>query len=166
MDARVYLALGGNIGDRLANLRQAVSLLGGVIQIDRLSPVYETSPMYVTDQPAFLNMAASGSTDLSPLDLLQALKQIEADLGRDFHGLRFGPRPIDLDILLYGDQIIDLPTLQVPHIRMPERAFALAPLADIAADMVHPVSGLTIGQMLAAVDGQDSITRTRDRLDD
>ena len=148
--AIVYLGLGTNLGDRTANLRTAVTALAQVGTVARLSRVYETAPLYVTDQPAFLNMAACLETPDAPLALLRHLKALEDDLGRVV-SRRYGPRLIDLDILLHGDTVIDLPELTIPHPRLTERRFALAPLADLAADTVHPVAGLTIAQLLAAL---------------
>lgn len=161
----VHLALGGNIGDRRANLAAAIDRLGEQVHIDRLSAVYETAPMYVTDQPPFLNMVVSGATRLPPWELLRFVKGIEADLGRREGGQRFGPRPIDIDILLHGALVMAAPELEIPHPRLAERAFVLAPLADIAADLRHPVLGLTVTDLLAAVPGRDTVLRVADTLD-
>ena len=127
---KVILALGSNLGDRLANLRAAVALLSerGVI-ITRTSSVWETAPV-PADQPAFVNAALVGETEVSATDLLAVLKSIEHQLGRR-PARRWGPRPIDLDILFYGDQEIDSPDLTVPHPRIAERAFVLAPLSEV-----------------------------------
>lgn len=160
----VFLALGGNIGDREANLALAVGRLGAFVRVEALSAVYQTAPMYVTDQPAFLNMALRGATELEPAALLAALKHIEAELGREAGGLRFGPRPIDLDILLYGDTVMDTPALEIPHPRMAERAFVLRPLADVAADVRHPVLGRTVAELLAEVPGADTVVHYAEGL--
>lgn len=161
----VHLALGGNIGDRRANLAAAIDRLGEQVHIDRLSAVYETAPMYVTDQPPFLNMVVSGATRLPPWELLRFVKGIEADLGRREGGQRFGPRPIDIDILLHGALVLVAPELEIPHPRLAERAFVLAPLADIAADLRHPVLGLSVKDLFAAVPGRDTVLRVADTLD-
>lgn len=161
----VHLALGGNIGDRKANLAAAIDRLRERVDIDRLSAVYETAPMYVTDQPPFLNMAVSGATRLPPRELLRFVKGIEAELGRTEGGERFGPRPIDIDILLYGSLVMSAPELEIPHPRLSERAFVLAPLADVAADLRHPALGLAVRDLLAAVPGRDTVLRVADRLD-
>ncbi|MFQ5408887.1 MAG: 2-amino-4-hydroxy-6-hydroxymethyldihydropteridine diphosphokinase [Anaerolineales bacterium] len=142
------LALGANLGDRAANLRAALEALPPHARVVQSSPVYETAPQYVTDQPRFLNMAAQVETELSPVDLLQRLKSIEHALGRTATR-RYGPRVIDIDILFYADETVSAPTLQIPHPRIAERAFVLRPLADIAPDWVHPTSGQTVADMLA-----------------
>lgn len=147
----IYLALGTNLGDRAANLRAALEALPPDVQVLAASPVYETPPWGVVDQPAFLNQVARAETDLAPLDLLAYLKRLEAALGRT-PSARYGPRQIDLDILFYADRVIDLPGLNVPHPRLAERAFVLVPLADLAPDLVHPQTGLSVRQMLERVD--------------
>lgn len=147
----VYLALGGNMGDRMANLEAAIKALAPNVTVVERSPVYETDPKYVTDQPRFLNMALSAETDLDAPSLLAFLKNIEKRLGRG-PSERNGPRPIDLDIIFFGDEIIDLPDLTVPHPRLAERAFVLRPLADIASARIHPDIKLGIGEMLDALD--------------
>ena len=155
----VCLALGSNLGDRLANLEAAIARLAPAVEVAARSAVYETAPMYVTDQPAFLNMAVRGETALAPEALLAHLKAIEAELGRRSGGVRFGPREVDLDILLYGDVVLATPALELPHPRMAERAFVLRPLADVAAEVRHPVLGRTIAELLAEAPGADTVVR-------
>lgn len=144
---RVYIALGSNLGDRLGNLEKALAMLAPAVSIVRQSPIYDTDPKYVTDQPRFLNMVLVAETDLEPQALLTFLKDIETGLGR-IPGERFGPRPIDLDIVFFGEEIIDLPDLTIPHPRLSERAFVLRPLADLAPSMADPGSGVTVAEML------------------
>ena len=143
----VFIALGSNIGDREANLRRAQKALAPAVTVRDLSSVHETAPQYVADQPPFLNMVLRGATDLTPRDLLVLLKGLERDLGRT-PSRRFGPRLIDLDILYYEDQIVNEVDLQIPHPRISERDFVLKPLAEIAPDRRHPITGKTTGEML------------------
>jgi dihydropteroate synthase/2-amino-4-hydroxy-6-hydroxymethyldihydropteridine diphosphokinase len=146
----VYLALGTNLGDRRANLIGALRALAGRgLTVTALSRVYETEPAYVTDQPRFLNMVVQADTALEPLAVLDMLKALEADLGRAA-SVRYGPRLIDLDLLLAGDQVVGHERLTLPHPRLHERAFVLVPLAELAADVVIPGRG-TVGEALAAL---------------
>lgn len=145
--SRVCIALGANLGDRMANLESAIDALAPEVTVLDRSPVYETDPKYVTDQPRFLNMAVVAETALGAPDLLAFLKGIEERLGRG-PGERYGPRPIDLDIIFHGDTVVDLADLTVPHARLAERAFVLRPLADIAPTWIHPVTGHSVGKML------------------
>ena len=151
MSHLVYLALGTNLGDRLANLRLAIQAMPPAVQPLSVSSVYETPPWGYLDQPAFLNQVILAQTDLTPLDLLAFLKRLEVQLGRQ-PGIRYGPRLIDLDILLYDDLQLETPSLASPHPRLAERAFVLAPLADLAPDLCPPGAGLTVSQLLERVD--------------
>lgn len=145
--SEVFIALGSNLGDRAANLAAAIAALPPAVGAIRGSPVYETDPQYVTDQPVFLNMVLRGETALDPHSLLRRLKDIEIGLGR-VPAARNGPRLIDLDIVLFGDRIVDTPELIVPHPGLAERLFVLRPLADIAPLAIHPITGATVQQML------------------
>lgn len=153
-----HLGLGTNLGDRPANLRAALAALEDIGSITARSGVWETAPLYVTDQPAFLNMAAALETTLAPLELLTRLKGLEDALGR-VASVRYGPRLIDLDILLYGDALMDGEVLTLPHPRLCERHFALAPLAEIAGEIFHPRVGTTIASLLKGLPGGDDVTR-------
>lgn len=156
----VVIALGSNLGDRAANLRHAVDrLVANNITVTGRSSIWETPPV-PADQPEFLNAVVVAETELAPLDLLHALKTIEYDLGRR-PGRRWGPRPIDLDILFYGDEAIDGPDLTVPHPRIAERAFVLAPLAEVVSGPL-PILGETAQSLLAAI-GLQGAVRTQDR---
>ncbi len=145
--ATVYLGLGTNLGDRELNLRQALSLLGEKVAIDRVSSFYDTEPVGYLDQPRFLNAACRGRTGLSPAQLFKFVKRIEDDMGRA-PTFRNGPRVIDIDILFYDDMALKAPELEIPHPRLAQRLFVLAPLAEIDAAYVHPVLGRSMGELL------------------
>jgi 2-amino-4-hydroxy-6-hydroxymethyldihydropteridine diphosphokinase len=150
MKHTVYIALGTNLGDRLANLRAAIESMPPEIHVLAESHVYETPPWGYEDQPAFLNMVLKSETDLEPELLLNHLKLLEAELGRE-QSFHWGPRLIDLDILFYDDLVLDSPPLVIPHPRLHERAFVLVPLADVAPDHIHPVFNRSICELLARV---------------
>jgi 2-amino-4-hydroxy-6-hydroxymethyldihydropteridine diphosphokinase len=143
-----YIAVGSNVGDREANTKKAFSILEERTKIIKISSLYETKPMYLEDQGWFLNCIAKVETELSPKELLKFLKSIEQKLGRQTVK-RNGPRIIDLDILFYGNQILKEDDLDVPHPRIGERTFVLVPLAEIAPNLIHPVTKKTIANMLS-----------------
>jgi 2-amino-4-hydroxy-6-hydroxymethyldihydropteridine diphosphokinase len=153
MNHTVYIALGTNLGNRLANLRVAIASMPPEINALAESHVYETPPWGYEDQPAFLNMVVKAETSLEPEPLLKYLKQLEVELGRE-QNFRWGPRLIDLDILFYDDLVLDSPPLVIPHPRLHERAFVLVPLMDVAPDLVHPVFQRRVSDFLAEMDTQ------------
>ena len=155
MSVKVYIALGSNLGDRSGSLLAAWEKVGEFCGGRRLSRVFETEPMHVTDQPRFLNAVGEARTSLTPLDLLEALLGVEASLGRDRKAeTRMGPRPIDLDILLYDDVVLESPRLTIPHPRMGERRFVLQPLLELAPGLVDPRTGRTWAERLPGLAGQ------------
>ena len=149
---KVYLGLGSNLGERQHNLSRAVELLSPQVHVERISSLYETEPVGYLEQPRFLNAVLRATTPLSPLELLAQAKEVEKKLGR-IHSFRNGPRPIDIDILFYGKKIINSPELTIPHPRLEERTFMLIPLAEIAPNLAHPVSGMTVREMLKRAGG-------------
>ena len=153
-----YLGLGSNLGDRIAAIRSAVAEIDRLDDTDlvEVSSLWKTRPKYVLDQPDFLNACAAIRTKLEPEILLDELLKIENAAGRR-REYKNGPRAIDLDILLWGDTIIDEPDLTVPHPAMTERAFVLAPLQEIAAEVVHPLRERTIQELWIDVDDRDDV---------
>ena len=147
----IYLSLGSNLGDRRANLAEAIRRLAPQVRVTAESPIYETPPWGEENQPTFLNMAAKASTDLPPMGLRDYVKQVESDMGR-VPSYRWGPRSIDIDILLYDDLTLDTPQLTIPHPRMHERGFVLVPLEAIAGRVMHPVLHLSVHELLQRVD--------------
>lgn len=148
--ARAYIGIGANLGNREATMRRALELLAGEgVEVVAVSTFRDTDPVGYVDQPRFLNAAAALETELSARELLDRLLAVERKLGRTREGPRYGPRTIDLDLLLYGDEVVDEPGLRVPHPHLAERRFALEPLAELDAGVtipgVGPVSVLLAG---------------------
>lgn len=165
----VALGIGSNVGDRLANLRFAVAHVRQLLDPCTLSGVYETMPLHERNQPDFLNACATGRTRLSARQLLSELQHIERLAGRT-RGRRYGPRTLDLDLLLYGDRVIEQPNLIVPHPRMHERGFVLEPLREIAGDWVVPGArsgrdGVNVDELADAL-STEGVARTKLRLED
>ena len=155
---KAYVGLGSNLGARESHLQEALSRLAALptIEVVQVSSLYETAPVGVTDQPEFINAAAAVETALGPEDLLEVLLRIENQMGR-VRTFRWGPRVIDLDLLLYGDQQIALPDLIVPHPRLLERAFVLVPLAEIAPELVLPGETKTVKEFADYFSGDGNI---------
>lgn len=160
----VFLSLGSNIGDREKNLRTAIMALAEAnVRVTRVSSFYETEPVDLREQPWFLNCAAQAETELPPLELLRALREIESRMGSR-KLVPKGPRLIDLDILLYGDETIDTPELQVPHPRMLLRKFVLMPLAEIAPHLRHPSWGEIVSQLLDGSGDSSAVRKLSEAL--
>ena len=157
---RVHLALGSNIGDRDRNLAAAIEALEGLegTRVYAISSCYETEPLGYTAQPLFLNMAVEIETEMAPLELLKAVKDIEVRLGRRFAN-RWGPREIDIDLILWGSERVEMEALTLPHAQFRQRAFVLTPLAEIAPDAVDPVSGKTVRELAESPEVQGRIEK-------
>jgi len=147
----IFLGLGTNLGNRIENLRNAKALLAPKVEILQESSIYQTPPWGYLDQPKFLNQVIEVRTKLQPYQLLRYLKAVETQMGR-VTLFRYGPRIIDLDIIFYGDRVINRKKLQIPHPRMAERAFVLIPLCEIAPGFVHPVLGIQAKDLLKIID--------------
>ncbi len=156
--AVVYLGLGSNLGDRQDNLKKALDFLSQRLRLEKVSSIYDTEPLENPNQPRFLNLVCRVVTGLEPKYLLTLLKGIEAKLGR-LPLTNNLPRPIDIDILFYGDQSVKTPDLIIPHPKLTERMFVLVPLAEIAPDLVHPVKRKTVTELMNAVDGVQSVVK-------
>jgi 2-amino-4-hydroxy-6-hydroxymethyldihydropteridine diphosphokinase len=158
-DKTVYLSLGSNVGDRAQNLHAAIAALGYAgVRVAKMSSFYETEPVDLLEQAWFLNCAVSGETGVPALALLHALRAIETRMGSK-KLVPKGPRLIDMDILLYGSEMIDTAELQVPHPRMHLRRFVLVPLAEIAAEAVHPALKMSVAELLERTPDRSIVRR-------
>jgi len=162
MSFEVFIGLGSNLGDREKNLRLGVSRLGELGRILRVSSVYETQPWGREDQPDFLNAVCSLDPILRDPELFfRELKRIETEAGRRFRE-RWGPRELDLDLLFWGDEVVATESLSVPHPHLADRSFVLTPLCQIAPDLKHPLTGLTVRQMLESCSDSGRVVRWGD----
>ena len=158
MIVKAYIGLGSNLGDRAANLLMAVrGLVEAGLPVSHLSRVYDTEPIETTPQPDFLNMVCELDGELPPAkELMAQLLRLELELGRTRETTR-GPRTIDLDLLFYGDEVCDLPKLQLPHPRLHQRRFVLAPLAELAPALVHPKLHKSVAELLSSLDDRGAV---------
>jgi 2-amino-4-hydroxy-6-hydroxymethyldihydropteridine diphosphokinase len=156
-----YIALGSNLGDRELNLLRAVAEIGKLpdSKVTGLSPFYETSPVGVTDQPAFFNAVLRLATTHSPYELLHSLQRLENEVFKRTRTVRWGPRTMDLDLLLYGNQVITGDDLTIPHPHMTERRFVLQPLSMLAPELIHPVLGRSIAELLAELPETETVIK-------
>ena len=146
----ILLGLGSNLGERFDNLTSAIEALAPEIMVQTVSSTYETQPLYVAQQPEFLNLLVRATTTLSPISLLDSIQALEVELGRK-PSVRFGPRIIDIDIIDYDSLILNLESLTTPHPRMHERLFVLKPLIDIVPNWMHPLTGQTAQQLIEKI---------------
>jgi 2-amino-4-hydroxy-6-hydroxymethyldihydropteridine diphosphokinase len=154
-----YLGLGSNLGDRKQHLENAVAFLGNCGRVVRTSAIYETTPLGMPGAGLFLNMVLALETALAPQALLAECKKFEAARGRDLHDARNRPRPIDIDILLAGDRVINTPELTIPHPQLCQRGFVLVPLFEIAPKLVHPLEKVTVARLLSRLRTSEKIRR-------
>jgi len=159
----VYLCLGSNMGNRQGNLDRALEYIAQRMPLGKVSSVYDTEPVGNTEQPRFLNLVCEASTRLAPEGVLTIAKGIESKLGRPAVHAPDSPRPIDIDILFYGSEVVEKPNLVIPHPRLTERAFVLVPLDEIASGFVHPVTGKTVKELLEAMTEKQGILKLENR---
>jgi len=154
----VFIGLGSNLGDRESNLRRALELLEQRMKLLKVSSLYESEPMYKKDQPWFVNCVAKFETYLTPKELLEYLHEVEKKLGRE-KNVRYGPRSIDLDILFYGDEIVEKNDLKIPHPKVQERRFVLVPLEELDPDYIHPIYRSSVTTLLANLNSKEIVRK-------
>lgn len=160
-EAIVFLCLGSNLGDRRGQIAGGLTELErSGVSVDRRSSIYETEPVGGEDQPWFLNQVIRGTTGLTPIGLLEVCKRIERFFGREPTEVRFGPRTLDVDILLYGDRVIEDTHLTIPHPRMHRRRFVLVPLVEIAPRLVDPRDGTEYAELLGRLDEGKKVSQS------
>jgi 2-amino-4-hydroxy-6-hydroxymethyldihydropteridine diphosphokinase len=164
MKAKAFISIGSNLGDRVPNLEKAIEGLSGnpAITLIKKSSFYQTTPWGRTDQPLFINCAVEVETSLEPRQLLGFLKALEAELGRtsETHKEdRWGPRVIDLDIVFYGDRVIEEEGLVIPHPHALERGFVMLPIEEIAPDFIHPGSGKKVSELAVEIEDREEVKR-------
>ena len=155
-ESTVYIGLGSNLGDRVANLREAGHRLSAIVKIERASQLYVAAPLGYVHDDAFVNAVICGTTTLKPLELLEMMQGIESAMGRR-PGVQYGPRPIDLDLLFYASIQMETRKLTIPHPRIGQRAFVLKPLAEIAPNLMHPVLYYSIAQLLQEAEDVEQV---------
>ena len=163
--ATVYLSLGSNLGNRAGNIYGALRRLAANIELDEISTLYETEPVGLADQSWFFNLVCRAQTNLSPEALLTLAKTIERDMGRK-KTVRFGPRLIDIDILMYDNLVLSTPQLEIPHPRLHERGFVLIPLSEVAPHLIHPVLQKSVSELQKRTSSTEEVRpyRLRDGL--
>lgn len=159
-NARCFLSLGSNVGEREANVRAAIERLGRVGEVRKVSSFYETEPVEFTEQPWFVNCVVELKTELGAVELMRELLKVEREMGREREAVATkGPRVIDLDLLLFGDEVIDTEELTVPHPAMHLRRFVLEPLSEVAPEVVHPELRKSAREMLGELSGKDEVRK-------
>lgn len=153
----IYLGVGSNLGDRESKIRFALCQLGKIVKIKRLSKIYETAPWGYQNQPKFLNLVIKCTTDLSPKNLLNSCKTIEKKAGREV-SFRYGPRALDIDILIYENLVMKDASLEIPHGKLHMRAFVLIPLKEIAPGLIHPVLQVSVSEMIEKLETREEVT--------